>query len=142
MEGWPQIYDGQSEIEDFSTEKACFCYGKSGTTLECGYHKEEKAGEVAYNAVINALRVFGIVEEEKPKSIEKTHILMKSFVVKNREGKLLKNYKHLDRVYKGEEIARYDDGEVLKIEEDGYILLPNLVAEVGAEWYYFGVDKL
>ena len=142
LEGWPQIYDGQSEIEDFSTEKACFCYGKSGTTLECGYHKEEKAGEVAYNAVINALRVFGIVGEEKTKSIEKTHILMKSFVIKNREGKLLKNYKHLDRVYKGEEVARYDDGEVLKIEEDGYILLPNLVAEVGAEWYYFGVDKL
>ena len=67
---------------------------------------------------------------------------MKSFVIKNREGRLLKNYKHLDRVYKGEEVARYDDGEVLKIEEDGYILLPNLVAEVGAEWYYFGVDKL
>ncbi|MBR5599512.1 MAG: succinylglutamate desuccinylase/aspartoacylase family protein [Alphaproteobacteria bacterium] len=142
LEGWPDIYAGQDVIEDYSTEKACFGFGKSGTTLECGYHKEEKAWEVAYNAVLNALGVFEIIEKENPKKVSKTHILMKNFVVKNREGCLLKNYKHLDRVKKGEEIARYDDGEVLVAQDDGYILLPNLEAEIGAEWYYFGVEKL
>ena len=141
LEGWPDIYAGQSEIEDYSTERACFDLGKSGTTLECGYHKEDNAGEIAYNAVVNALKVFGMIDGEEPKKIAKTHILMKNFVVKNRSGKLLKNYKHLDRVVKGESVAMYDDGEILKFEEDGYIMLPNLVAEVGAEWYYFGVEK-
>ena len=142
LEGWPDIYAGQSEIEDYSTERACFEYGKSGTTLECGYHKEDKAIDVAYNAIINALKVFELIEGDKPIKKEKTHILMKNFVVKKKEGNLLKQYKHLDKVYKGEEIARYDDGEILRAQNDGYILLPNLECKIGAEWYYFGVDKL
>lgn len=142
LEGWPDIYANQNQIDDYSTERACFDLSKSGTTLECGYHKEEDAKNVAYDAVIKALKVFGMIEGREPLSVKKTHILMKNFVVKNREGQLLKNYKHLDRVFKGEEVAKYDDGEVLKIEEDGYILLPNLVAEVGAEWYYFGIEKV
>ena len=53
----------------------------------------------------------------------------------------MKNYKHLDVLKKDEDIARYDDGEVLKAPDDGYILLPNLEAEIGAEWYYFGNVK-
>ena len=142
LEGWPDIYAGQSEIEDFSTERACFEYGKSGTTLECGYHKEVGAQNVAYDAVVNALKVFGLIDGQKPQSISKTHILMKNFVIKKKEGKLLKEYKHLDRVYKDEVIARYDDGQILVAENDGYILLPNLKCEIGAEWYYFGVKKL
>lgn len=142
LEGWPDIYAGQSEIEDYSTERACFECGKSGTTLECGYHKEDKAIDVAYNAIINALKVFELIESDKPIKKEKTHILMKNFVVKKKEGKLLKQYKHLDKVYKDEEIARYDDGEILRAQNDGYILLPNLECKIGAEWYYFGVDKL
>lgn len=141
LEGWPDIYANQTEIEDYSTERACFDYKKSGTTLECGYHKEEKAKEVAYNAVINALKVFDMIEGIAPDLAPKTHILMKSFVIKNKEGKLLKNYKHLDRVHKDEEIAQYEDGEVLRASEDGYILLPNLEGKIGAEWYYFGVEK-
>ena len=142
LEGWPDIYAGQSEIEDYSTERACFECGKSGTTLECGYHKEDRAIDVAYSAIINALKVFELIEGDKPIKKEKTYILMKNFVVKKKEGNLLKQYKHLDKVYEGEEIARYDDGEVLRAENDGYILLPNLECKIGAEWYYFGVDKL
>ena len=142
LEGWPDIYAGQSEIEDYSTERACYEYGKSGTTLECGYHKEDRAIDVAYSAIINALKVFELIEGDKPIKKEKTHILMKNFVVKKKEGKLLRQYKHLDKVYEGEEIARYDDGEILRAENDGYILLPNLECKIGAEWYYFGVDKL
>ena len=142
LEEWPDIYAGQSEIEDYSTERACFECGKSGTTLECGYHKEDKAIDVAYNAIINALKVFELIESDKPIKKEKTHILMKNFVVKKKEGKLLKQYKHLDKVYKDEEIARYDDGEILRAQNDGYILLPNLECKIGAEWYYFGIDKL
>ena len=142
LEGWPDIYAGQSEIEDFSTERACFEYGKSGTTLECGYHKEEDALNVAYEATINALKVFGLIDGENLKKISKTHILMKNVVVKNREGKLTKEYKHLDRIYKDEVIAIYDDGEVLTASDDGYILIPNLECKIGAEWFYFGVRKL
>lgn len=142
LEGWPDIYDGQGEIEDFSTERCAHTYAKSGTTVECGYHKSAAAVELAYSAIINTLAQFEMIDAHKPVVRHKTHILLKNYVVKKREGQLCKNYKHLDAVAKGEELARYDDGEVLKAPADGFILLPNLQAEIGAEWYYFGIAKL
>lgn len=141
LEGWPEIYAGNGEIEDFSTERAAHDFGKTATTLECGYHKSKEAVDVAYNAIVNTLSGFGLTEEKKTQMRPKTHILMQSYIVKKREGQLCKAYKHLDFVYKGEEIARYDDGEVLRAPSNGFILLPNLRAEIGAEWYYLGIKK-
>ena len=117
LEGWPQIYQNQSEIEDYSTEHC------------------------AHDAILSTLAVFGLTDGEKPAKKVKKHIEMKSFVIKQKEGKLTHDYKHLDEVKKGEVIARYDDGEELTAPEDGYILLPNLKCVVGAEWYYFGKAK-
>lgn len=141
LHGWPDIYAGQGEIEDFSTERCAHDYGKSGTTLECGYHKSQDAVDLAYSAILSTLRVFGMIDGEILNNYSKTHILMKSYMVKKREGHLCKDYKHLDRVKKGEAIALYADGEILSASADGYILLPNHKAEIGAEWYYLGVDK-
>ena len=142
LEGWPDIYAGQSEIQDFSTEHAAHEFGHSGTTLECGFHGAKEAVDIAYETIINTLIAFGMVEGKKPEIRTKEHVVMDSFVIKEREGKLLKNYKHLDKVQKGEAIARYEDGTQLYAPCDGYILLPNLVAEIGAEWYYLGHQKL
>ena len=142
LEGWPEIYANQSEIEDFSTEKTANEYGKSATTLECGYHKGSKAGEIAYNAILNTLRCFDMIEGGRPEKHLKTHIVMKNFVIKEKEGVLVKNYKHLDKVNKGDVIALCDDGETLVAPDNGYILLPNHEAKIGAEWFYFGVNKL
>ena len=141
LKGWPQIYEAQGEIEDFSTERAAKNYNKSATTLECGYHKEAGAKDVAYNAVVNTLKGFGLIDGVVSNKIEKTSILMKEYVVKKKEGRLTKNYKHLDKIFKGEKIAQYDDGQELFAVDDGYILLPNLEAEIGAEWYYFGIKE-
>ncbi len=142
LEGWPDIYDGQGEIEDYSTERCAHTYGKSGTTVECGYHKSAAAVDLAYSAIISTLAQFGMIAADLPEKRKKTHILMQNYVVKKRAGELCRDYKHLDTVAKGEEIARYDDGEVLTAPADGYILLPNLNAEIGAEWYYFGKRRL
>lgn len=142
LEGWPEIYAGQGEIEDNSTEHCAHMYGRTGTTLECGYHKSVAATELAYSAIMSTLACMKLIDSEMPAKRSKTHILMKNYVVKKRAGQLCKNYKHLDIVRKGEEIARYADGEVLTAVDDGYILLPNLQAEIGAEWYYFGTKKL
>lgn len=141
LEGWPEIYAGQGEIEDNSTEHCAHVYGRTGTTVECGYHKSAAAVELAYSAVISTLACFGMIEAEVRANCSKTHILMKNYVIKKRDGELCKAYKHLDKVHKGEEIARYADGEILTAADDGYILLPNLKAEIGAEWYYFGEAK-
>lgn len=142
LEGWPDIYAKNDEIQDFSTERAAHDFGKTATTLECGYHKTKEAIDIAYSAIINTLAEFKMIEKEKPVERMKTHILMQGYVIKKKEGKLCKNYKHLDKITAGEVIARYDDGDVLTAPNDGFILLPNLKAEIGAEWYYFGVEKL
>ena len=63
---------------------------------------------------------------------------MENYVLKSKEGRLCRSYKHLDPVCKGERIALYDDGEALYALNDGFILLPNLQAPVNTEWYYFG----
>lgn len=142
LEGWPQIYAGQTEIKDYSSEWCAHYYGNTGTTLECGYHKEPEAAELAYKAILNTMKTFGLLEGKPEVQPAKKHILMKGFVIKQKDGRLCRNYKHLDKVRCGEELARYTDGEVLTAPSDGYILLPNHQAETGTEWYYFGTEKL
>ena len=48
LEGWPEIYGRQQQITDYSTEHCAHAYGKTATTLECGYHKAPEAAELAY----------------------------------------------------------------------------------------------
>lgn len=117
LEGWPEIYGRQAQIQDFSTEQCAHVYGNTATTLECGYHKEPKAAELAYRAIIGALAAFDMVDLSKPAAHEKTHIQMKSFVLKTGEGKLCRNYKHLDPLVKGEKIAVYDS-DFLEVKEN------------------------
>lgn len=114
------------------------CLWKTATTLECGYHKAPEAAELAYRAIVGTLAAFGMTDGELPFSCRKQRIRMDSFVIKEREGKLCRAYKHLDKISKGERLAVYDDGEALYAPDDGYILLPNLEADLGTEWYYLG----
>ncbi|MCI5635020.1 MAG: succinylglutamate desuccinylase/aspartoacylase family protein [Alphaproteobacteria bacterium] len=141
LEGWPEMYAAQDEISDFSTEGYAHFCGNSGTTLECGYHKEPMAENIAYNAVISALKVYGMISGNVIAKPQKTHIKMQNYVIKKQAGKLCRNYKHLDAVSAGENIAVYDTGKILYAPADGYILLPNHSAGIGAEWYYFGTKK-
>ena len=141
LEGWPDIYDNQDEIGSFSTEGTAHAYGNIGTTLECGYHKDKHAVDLAYQAIISTLAAFEMIDADALPTYPKKHIQMKKFVLKTKEGKLCKEYKHLDEITKGEIIAKYDDGETLVAEENCYILLPNLNAQIGAEWYYIGTAK-
>ncbi len=141
LEGWPDIYSKQDAIQDFSTEHCAHAYGNTATTLECGYHKAPEAIELAYRAIVNTLAAFEMIDVPMPSLHPKKHIQMDSYVLKTREGRLCRNYKHLDPIAQGEEIARYDDGESLFAPFDGYILLPNLQAPIHTEWYYLGKAK-
>lgn len=139
--GWPDVYAHQKNIEDCCTEHYAHMCGCSGITLECGYHKSEDAVEVAYQAIINTMSVLSMIEAHQLNNrLIKKKILIKDYVIKRKEGHLFKEYKHLDRVQKGETIAQYMDGETLYADKEGYILLPNSNADVGTEWYYLGQD--
>lgn len=149
LTGWPSIYADKDDIADCSTEQYAHMCDKSATTVECGYHKEPQAIELAYRAILNALTVFDMIEQlpndmqitDIQSTEKKTIIRLKEYIVKEKSGCLCQDYKHLDKIHKGDKIAVYDDGTYLLAPSDGYILLPNLTAEVGAEWYYWGVKE-
>jgi len=140
--GWPDVYAHQKEIEDYCTERCAHMSGCSAITLECGYYKAKEAIDIAYQSIVRTLSVLEMIAPiETAISVQKK-ILIKNYVTKLRGGCLLKPYVHLDKVKKDEPIARYNDGEILYAESNGYILLPNSVADIGTEWYYFGQDIL
>lgn len=138
--GWPQIYAG-TEISDYSTERWAHDCQKGGITLECGYHKEPEATDVAYEAIINIMKQYDMIEGQMPQAHPKTAIRLTEYIVKTKKGRLCQSYKHLDAVVQGQKIAEYEDGEILIAPQDGYILLPNANADIGAEWYYLGVRE-
>lgn len=138
LEGWPTIYSQNTAINDYSTEHYAHLCGNSGTTLECGYHNASEAGEIAYNAIINTLVAFGLIESREILAFPKEHITMDKYILKEQEGKLSKAYKHLDHITKGELIAIYDDQTPIIAEQDGYILIPNPEAKIDTEWFYLG----
>lgn len=138
LAGWPEIYQNQPEIENNSTEEFAFLSGTQALTVECGYHKSEKSIQTAKKAILNTLRHFGVLNGEKPLPVQKEIIHLKNFVIKEKEGKLAKDFVHLDPVTKNEVIAVYEDGKTVSAPFDGFIIMPNKEATQGAEWFYFG----
>ncbi|MDR1693861.1 MAG: succinylglutamate desuccinylase/aspartoacylase family protein [Lactobacillaceae bacterium] len=137
LSGWPEVYGTQNEIKDFSTETYAHAQGKNGITLECGYHKDNAATELAYNSIINLLKTLKMIEGE-PSYKDKKIVRMTDIIIKEKAGKLAENFKHFDFIPKNAVIARYDDGEELRSVKDCYMIIPNPEAKIGAEWYYLG----
>ena len=138
LTNWPDIYEEQDTLHDFSTEKFAQISGKSSITLECGYHKDIDAENIAFETMINVLVKLDMIDG---KFIEypKTYIKMQKVVIKDKNGQLSSDFNHLDIIKSGELIAVYSDGEEIRADADCYILIPNSTAEVGMEWFYLGV---
>lgn len=116
LEGWPDIYGRQTEIRDFSTEWCAHAYGNTATTLECRLSQGSAGGRTGLPGDRKtALSAFGMVDLPLPAARAKKHIRMENYVLKSKEGRLCRSYKHLDPVCKGERIALYDDGEALML---------------------------
>ena len=140
LAGWPEIYKQNTDIDNFSTEEYAHQKGVSALTVECGYHKAEKAIQLAEKTILNTLNHFGVIEGNTPSPCNKKIITLSSFIIKEKEGSLQKNFKHLDKITKNEIIAIYNTGEKLTSPFDGVIIMPNHGAGLGAEWYYLGKE--
>ena len=138
LAGWPEIYQHQPNIENNCTEEYAFLNGTDAITLECGFHKAPEAVQIAKQSILNTLAHFEIIKSEPLSVKEKNIITLKNFIIKEKEGALTKKYTHLDPVKKGEVVALYNDNQPLIAPFDGYIIMPNEKASIGAEWFYFG----
>ena len=59
----------------------------------------------------------------------------------NQGEKLLRPWKHLDRIKRGEGILVSKEGELVVAQSDGFIVMPNASAKDGEDWIYFGKSK-
>lgn len=106
--------------------------------MECGYHKAPHAIEVAKQTILNVMAFYGVIDSYPVQSFTPKMITLDSFITKEKEGKMLKAYQHLDPIQEGEVIARYEDGEEICSPLQGYLIMPNHEAKIGTEWFYFG----
>lgn len=136
--GWENVYQG----EDYSTEAYANAQGKQALTLECGYHKSDEAGTIAWNAIMNGLNFLGMIEPAQPVP-ETDHQIFRFIdkIMAEDGDRLAKDWKHLDPVSKGDVIYHKHGNTPVIADQDGYILIPNNEAKAGMELYYFGVEE-
>lgn len=138
VEGWPQIYAGSQTIQDLSTGACAHQYGKTCLTVECGHHFAESSIQTAYYVIMNTLLNLNMLEGQPSAPVSQRHIVMDSMFIKDKDGRLARDFKHLDEVKAGEILAFYDDGTTVVCPADSYVLLPKKEAPVKSEWFYLG----
>lgn len=140
--GWNEMYENEKDLLQGDTTTYAFSKGKMALLVECGLHEDPQSAVVGYKSLRAALAYHGMAEPfEKAYSEPPTITRMKAMLVKNREGKFLKDWQHLDPVTKGMPILRFEDGMIYQSPVDGVILLPGKKARIGEEWVYFGVES-
>lgn len=145
VHGWQEAFGNSNAQLDplYSTGTTEYTreMGGMGITLECGQHLNKDGPDVGEKAILCALKHLGMAEVALPPEQKKPPrcVRMKLAFTKLREGEFARPLKHYDAVKKGELLARYADGETITAPEDGFIVLPKAQAELGQDWFFFGV---
>ncbi|MFA6279320.1 MAG: succinylglutamate desuccinylase/aspartoacylase family protein [Bdellovibrionales bacterium] len=141
--GWLDMYAAPdaSVTNGGDTVSYAHLQGKTGVVIECGQHNDPQAILVAEKAILSAMRYLGLTAQ--PKKIKEwpmSQLVVKGYKVfsKRQKGRLVKKWKHLDPVKKGEVIAVYHDGTQETADHDAFIMLPNNKVSLGEEWFYLG----
>ena len=138
LTGWPEIYQENPAIKDYSTLWWARQNNRAAVTVECGYHFAPEAADVAYRTIINTLQCLGMLAGT-PQTVPQQKIKMVSYQLKEKEGRLAGNIRHFGPLITGQPLAAYDDGTKLFAPADGVMIMPNPDAAVGTEWYYLGI---
>jgi predicted deacylase len=157
VEGWLDIYAvglaqraGGQPADDaalafgWGTNEYMRSRGGYGVTLECGQHADPAAPEVAYRAILAALRLLGMIAPDPRALPPAAPSLLRLVSVTDRlddEDQFVREWATFDPVAKGEPIGVRADGSVLQADRDGFIVFPNSAALPGTEWFYFAVES-
>ena len=138
------------ETDSWGTTDYARSKGARAVTLECGQHLDPRNADVAYAAAVNALRYLGLIDdatlEREIKDLDIPALGPRQFarmrtVIKNEALKLPRPFRHFEPVRKGDALAVRPDGSAIPAATDGFIILPNATAPVGAEMVYLAVDE-
>ncbi|HYD17621.1 MAG TPA: succinylglutamate desuccinylase/aspartoacylase family protein [Patescibacteria group bacterium] len=140
--GWNDVYAEQQDMSQGDTTSYAFSQKKMALLIECGLHEDPQSAVVGYKSLRAALAYYGMAEPYERHRAEPPSVMrMTNMLVKQREGRFLKDWQHLDPVSKGMPILRYDDGDIYMSPVDGVVLLPGKKTRIGEEWVYFGVES-
>lgn len=112
--------------------------GGWGFTLECGQHKDPRAPDVAYRAILNAMAHLQLIDAPDPSPAADVEALRLFQVVDKDhvDDRFSREWSSFDPIRAGELIGTRRDGTPLLAETDGRIVFPNPAAEPGQEWFY------
>ena len=107
-------------------------------TLECGQHDDPAAPDVAYRAIVNTLAHLKLIDAPDPAPAARMEGLRLCDVVPRLHAgdAFVREWTSFDPVHAGQPIARRHDGTEVRAPRDGYVVFPNVAAEVGNEWFY------
>ena len=103
--------------------------GGYGVTLECGQHEDPDAPKVAYEAIVSALRLLGMIAPDPQEPPPSAPCLLRLVSVTDRQhagDHFVREWATFDPVVQGEPIAVRADGGMLRAEQHGFIVFPNL----------------
>jgi predicted deacylase len=137
--GWPEMYEAVPNYQENGTNAYAWAQGKIALTVECGEKKSSIAIDVAENVIHNALSQLQLIHEPLISNKEESRFVhMKKVFFKEGEGKLKRDWQHLDAVETGTVLAEYNSGEQVIADGSGYIVMPTPSADIGDEWLYLG----
>jgi predicted deacylase len=112
--------------------------GGLALTLECGQHADPQAPQVAYDAILNTLAHFGMLQgAAAPAAQHMEGLRMYEVIDKAHEADTFaRAWASFDALRAGDLIGTRASGAVVKAPHDGYILFPNALAQPGQEWFY------
>jgi predicted deacylase len=145
LDGWLDTYAsgvvrrGGSIQYGIGTTEYMRTVGGFGVTLECGQHDDPQAPVVAYGAIRGALAHLGLTGEPVPPPAAAMETLRLCAVVDRLDAgdRFAKDWTSFAPLQAGEVIGWRVSGEAVTAPEAGFIVFPNVRAEVGSEWFYF-----
>lgn len=147
--GWPEVFAAHPEVLSCCTQTYADKFNIPNALIECGSHEDPEAIDVAYRAILGALKFLGLldaaqisknglsVSDTKTRTIALEEVIFRE----NLEDKFVKEWKSFEKFQKGETIALRKNGNEVKAPFDGLIVFPNPLSPVGVEWFFFAQEK-
>ena len=146
--GWQDAYKASGRTaenlnESIGTTAYARQHGAKAVLIECGQHKDPKSPEIAYQAIYKALGYLGLLEKRVPPAPMDSvrNVLIKRVIYRNDEDDTSPVWPNFAPVKAGTFLAKRKNGETITAPSDGYIVLHNPTCSIGAEWFYFGIEK-
>lgn len=143
VKGWADVFSADEASSD--TISYTHRHSGFGVTVECGQHEDTKSLQVARDVIARVLAEYTSLRSERSTvwvKVEQTTIRITTVIFKESEqDSFVKDFKNFDRVQKGEVVADRKGRGPLSAKEDGYVVLPNVSAKVGHEWFYLGIKE-